>query len=318
METNGFTDFLKAVAPFIWCLNGVSISHTDLTINCDQIPVSWIGHQPTTNAFSFCFMLNSTVLHFKCTVCGPTLTYQINSMNLLPSRGFVMFGSEPCLNTFSSNFIEITPNSFNTFYFRLDQTYKLQTRDQNTCQLDGHKFDCVAKCFIDTIWQQCQCKPLLAAFYSLTEKCDRHFCAFNTSSDSCMTNKPINMSMCEERCKQMCLNTFISFSLRDAPIADNITSMRLRTDSFIYPIFSETWQIQPKQFLAQLGGNLSFWIGASFLALLHIVVSLVRVPFSYQRSSSSIIVTSGCWDCYLSINRYTAKIIFYNYFVNIN
>lgn len=36
-----------------------------------------------------------------------------------------------------------------------------------------------------------------------------------------------------------------------------------------------------KSFLGRLGGNLSFWIGASFLVLLHSLMLIMRMPLEF-------------------------------------
>ncbi len=207
-------------------------------------------------------------------------------MNLLPSIPFIIIGSDPILNAFTANFIATKPNTDSDVFFRVDQVFKLLMRDQNPCQMDGNKFDCITNCFIKAVWKECKCVPLAAVHYD-TPVYDKQFCVFNNNSDTCVSNMPFVINKCRNQCSQLCVNTFTSFTVMEIPTPTNTTSVRLLTDSFIYPIFFETLQMQPRQFLAQLGGNLSFWIGASFLALLHIVVSLVRVPFAYQNNKSA-------------------------------
>ncbi len=53
--------------------------------------------------------------------------------------------------------------------------------------------------------------------------------------------------------------------------------------SFVYPTFQEVPALTTKQFLAQLGGNLSLWLGSSFLVLVHMLVFLVRMTITYPK-----------------------------------
>ena len=62
-------------------------------------------------------------------------------------------------------------------------------------------------------------------------------------------------------------------------LVDNITMIDLFADPFTFSEYHEVLILEGRQLLSALGGNLSFWIGASMLALLHIVVFIARMPF---------------------------------------
>jgi len=52
--------------------------------------------------------------------------------------------------------------------------------------------------------------------------------------------------------------------------------------SFAYPKFQEVLEMDDKALLSSLGGSLSLWIGCSFMALIHVVVYCVRLPFAIR------------------------------------
>ena len=62
------------------------------------------------------------------------------------------------------------------------------------------------------------------------------------------------------------------------------TEVKIYPVSFLYPRMEEIEAMTAKQFLAQLGGNLSLWIGASFHVLVHMVLFIVTLPFSQTRT----------------------------------
>lgn len=101
---------------------------------------------------------------------------------------------------------------------------------------------------------------------------------------------------CSKVCTRNCEYKIYGYSVNNAPINEaNKTTVILLADPFVYPFYEEYLLIEARQFLGTLGGNLSFWFGASFLVLLHVLVFLIRIPIELvkNRPHKSTVISTG-------------------------
>lgn len=115
---------------------------------------------------------------------------------------------------------------------------------------------------------------------------------------------------CVKKCRKQCASRIYSVkqSKPKTPInLPNATLTTLYVDLFLYPYVYEVYQMDSRQFMSTLGGNLNFWLGASFLVLVHAFVFFIRVPFeiaftkivrhpfilSHNHQSQLVLVRSG-------------------------
>jgi len=57
---------------------------------------------------------------------------------------------------------------------------------------------------------------------------------------------------------------------------DNRTIAYFDIPSFVHPLFTEDLKMDFNGFLSALGGNFSLWVGASFIAVAHLVIFIIR------------------------------------------
>lgn len=158
------------------------------------------------------------------------------------------------------------------------------------------------------ITEHCGCEPIFSTFLTRIIT-DRKGCRPKlnpkeltipgfTKSEECrnITKSKLRLS-CDRLCKEPCERKIWGLSVKEYhdeilnSSGHNFTSLEIYIDSFIYPLFEEKYLTETKQFLSQLGGNLSLWIGASFLVLFHIGVFIAKLPVDYwqYRKNESLV-----------------------------
>lgn len=278
-------DFATKVGKLLWCsanftvtvLQGNSITEA---FNCDKMKVSWIGPQPEGFEENMCLSVNSELLSYNSvsiilefSIKHDEFYQKIFSSTKMP----IIFTSDPCMNYEAKKGISLTRNEATRVVFRIDGIYKSLNKEENPCSNET-VFECMIRCSTQAFIDHCHCLPIFSIFYATHKWPYQSLCAID--NEICNVSAG-TIRICRQSCKHRCVETILSMIVGKDGSLENETRLALLLDTFVHPAFMETYAITPRQFLAQLGGNLSFWIGANFLVILHIIVYIIRMPFSY-------------------------------------
>jgi len=85
-------------------------------------------------------------------------------------------------------------------------------------------------------------------------------------------------TICAKNCLRDCETRLLSLYAIPYEVVNNTgTILSVAVDPFLYPYVEEFELIDLRQYLGSLGGNLSLWLGASFIVLLHLVVFILKI-----------------------------------------
>lgn len=155
---------------------------------------------------------------------------------------------------------------------------------------------CRLKCRMSYLMKFCNCKPLsYHAFWELSNSpvCGHHVEILQNQSllginPECLivhrdTRPDKNCSLkCKKPCNYQVL-LYLTYNDKSTKkkykIVNSTTVISLSVDPFTFPLFEEFPLMTYKQFIAAIGGNLSFYLGISFIALIHIAVFLSQMCY---------------------------------------
>jgi len=103
-------------------------------------------------------------------------------------------------------------------------------------------------------------------------------CASALRASAKETNESCSF-LCYKNCETVLFSSTISPDESYASATNASTMIRLRCLKFVYQNVLEYKTMEEMQLITSLGGNLSLYLGASFLALIHICVFFVKLPF---------------------------------------
>lgn len=298
-----------------------TITH-DVNLPCIPHQVTWLGGSPFDNSAieKVCVKLGGDSFYYKIRDDHNLIT--LSPQNLLSDTGLnekvrrrlkvtVDFEADRVTTTMSQNLLEIlSTNQVVATTTVLGHFKSLSTR-HHECSSHLKYLDCRSLCRAEYIENNCGCwalswvdlfkshkhrqMPQLCPGIQEKEVPKLHYFHFQRNSPSCeqlFSSYDPDM-VCYKECYENCEQWILSFrySQFTEPIGDdNLTMIDLFVDPFSFPQFDVSLAFEGRAVLAALGGNLSFWIGASLLALLHVIVFICRMPF----------------DCY-SARRHSAK-----------
>lgn len=154
-------------------------------------------------------------------------------------------------------------------------------------------FDCVIGCQSELIEKYCNCSPIsslpLKSIPRTYSDCGEKS---NLKSDltidllRCQGSIPqFESEMClNELCPESCTNLLFSYSF--GPFKQNQyvnqTVLQLAVTKFSYPQIIEYFTTSFEDLIVRFAGNLSLWLGASFIALIHACVFLLKIPWEIR------------------------------------
>jgi hypothetical protein len=171
-------------------------------------------------------------------------------------------------------------------------------RCQSVAENRGIRVDCIYWCRAEFLARECHCTPLFSAMatkFAEAPKGEKN-CAENAeafdqiiylTNEKCRIGLTASMAAINETCSYRCYdncrvdlfstavttNESIRFALNVS------TVVQLSSLKFIFLNVVEYKTMDERQLITSLGGNLSLYLGASFLALIHILVFFVKLPF---------------------------------------
>lgn len=276
-------DLIKISGELICIFSKFTLKRLSRIYRCDRKEFNWAGMQPLYSQSDFMcvrvpseyftFYTSSELTTFKVDVpppfhLGPPVSISID------------LSGQPLISIRSRNILWLPIGLFMAAQIQISAEYKNLNRDESPCT--DKKFSlplCIIYCMQDLIRDWCKCAP----FPNLDNPIDTNLSECNV--DSFKLSKTINSSkchtlqldfpsaLCYSRCNRPCKYYVISFTY--VPMASseatNSTRANFFVDKYDYPVSEEFYLLGFKQFLGSLGGNLSLYLGASFVALFHTV-----------------------------------------------
>lgn len=162
---------------------------------------------------------------------------------------------------------------------------------------------CLMKCRSEFIKNACKCRPLSQAYLSMNEISLLPYCGnsiaaeekfvLRQSSDCLSVGMKFQPNQtCADRCLSPCQTLLYSVtsvwdetlrSLMDFETDDKSTVFGVSFDLFKYPVIEEIPLMTVKDFFTNLGGNLSLYLGVSFIVILHFFIFFMNVIFTEIR-----------------------------------
>lgn len=273
---------------------------------CGEGKVSWLGPAPFhPNMFDLiCMRMRNDFFLFSTNEDATQILADIDNLygNTDPIESteflFLNFG-----NSLHGEEV-IFPRSQNVFYAETRSKLNLNIMVQsvhrktktplNDCSTgrspDSCKFDCRNQLIVDT----CGCQPL-----SASDDGSRNLSICGTYEkdidlqefvrpieipgfDRCPEIREFQFpnNDCTKKCLVPCQSAVLTFQIIPRSDSNELpTHMRIYAETFSFPLMEEVSLYGVKELIAFLGGNLSFYLGANFLVLLHALLYWVQMPF---------------------------------------
>lgn len=247
---------------------------------CDQIETTWIGEQSTNPTASFiCYRLPQNYFEFSLAVDVTLISYEMP----------LSFRAESDADYAGIDFSEqitILPRVPNIFRFATGTQVIGQVSISAKFKMISHSYKpcssvtagtCVTECRNSFIakWCRCQTIPILYEKDSQLPECTPDLLD-DSANSKCLQIRSDHSPdpNCTLGCYKQCEFYSIIYTYVPGPnsISANLTQVNILVDPFSYTLFEEMFSITTKQFLGFLGGNLSLYLGASFIVLFHAVV----------------------------------------------
>lgn len=281
----------KKLGALLWCLSELKVNKFNSTFewtlydHCLESQIAWFGVSPFANHIESCMTLAKESLSF--TTFHWNLKIQIQIVDLLPPKFpqlAIHLSPDPVMSYELPDVLLVEYGRSHAINVKLIGEYHSLTTKENACMTQDSLINCYLNCRIEYFQQSCSCIPAFATFipsysYNVDQSCEglnQSALCFNRTDRAIAYNKCIKGN-CYQPCKIQ-LNS-VTVATKDNHDTANTTNIQLVAKVMAYPIFQEMYSFGARQFLAQLGGNLSLWLGASFLVLLHILVSAAKMVY---------------------------------------
>lgn len=182
----------------------------------------------------------------------------------------------------TQNVLQIPVGNWTRVGLSIDGHYK-NIYKRYVCARTTPFTDCYGYCLADYLLNLCNCWPVswmglprTRAHQIKAEECD--YGSRNGTTSACylaLANKTAALSTCQLTCTEKCEFDIIGLKQKNVAVQDS-TVVSLFDQSHILLTFEEFLAISDKQFISYLGGSLSIYIGASFIALLHAIVFILK------------------------------------------
>lgn len=286
------SEVIRHVGAAVWQEMNFSIATSRDAFNFSPVQfslmkhVSWLGQTEIPNYLQTCVAIPSNIMLFH-----DRLSYvkvQLDGKRLYgngdSSFVFIYFGPDRFPFVFSENVFHVEKLKILFATIRKTEIYSSRPSALQDCSDDNSELECRLKCQAAYTYRRCACRPSFSAFLSQLNALK--FCNFTEISKrnaACSYNVFMeSVKHCGTQCLTICRRKLYTVD-REYRGETDLVDLRFSCDSFIYPEFREVEAISFKQLLSQLGGNLSLWMGASFIALLHGCMFVIELPFLFVK-----------------------------------
>lgn len=225
-----------------------------------------------------------------------TAIYQADDSDIYSREGFfqsyVDFAGERLKNIASLNVLTLLANMTTNAKVEMIGHYKnFHHPDNPKCTKAFAYGDCSGYCIFRNTYRHCECWPSswnrLIRWENQTKisTCSLETYVAEKKFTPCaqlIASRAEEISQCQQaRCKPRCDYTLLHFETSVEPNADGVTFARISPRGFIYHEVEEFLSMDLRAFFSALGGSLSLYIGASFIAIIHVVTYILRNAYQY-------------------------------------
>lgn len=274
---------------------------------CSAAKISWLGpapFNPNTNDL-LCMGIDKSFFSFSTIEDVTTIMVDLKKLyteEALKPDGWVYldFAGEPVFFPRSQNVFYAEIGSQINVNIQLQGIHKKVKTPINDCSMIPEE-NCLFQCRNRYIQKYCGCNPLLDTEdnkNSCIPMCGTYKGPLNQTDsrqvpgfERCLIIREASfppLPDCDSNCKQeLCESFVLTFILTPRSRFDDSklpTYMRFYAETFQFPLMEEVSLYGAKELIGFLGGNLSFYLGANFLVLLHTILYWIQAPFWHKHS----------------------------------
>lgn len=298
---------------------------------CSLEAMTWLGYPPMSDPISemVCLKAHRVLpMFFEFQSTAEYSVVSIHSANLYRKKyanilsAYIDFSGSIAKTHMSQNVVDFPLNKRSSIVATVQMIghFRQMSTARFSCSPTGLFSMCQVSCRIEFIKTTCNCTPVSAALFretndksacsnldystlvSIVKKNGHNFLPYaNFKLPNCdkFTKTENPGTTCAKSCLRDCETRLLSlYALPKEVDNNNATQLTVSVDPFLYPFVEEFELIDFRQFLGSLGGNLSLWLGASFIVLVHLVVFMLKIliqqsVIAVKRRSNSIAAGSN-------------------------
>lgn len=273
--TDNCETILRRIAVVYW-------SHLNLTLSTNRDKerqtlkpqfITWLGASTESEKYQACFLVDPDILKFRGR--SSRIFISFDHSKLLKGSVFLSFylGPSPFVGLEAENVFYPQLGRQSYLSIRHVGHYITKSTSESPCFEGGTSFsECLLTFWTQMINESYQCSPMSSALIDVQ---NLPFCDYRNLTNERNMSLPLLNDKCLQPCDRHMYTVDKDLSLNDL----NCSFLNVNLASFIYPQFQEHLAMDFQILLGRLGGNLSLWLGASFLVLLHSFVFFLRLPF---------------------------------------
>lgn len=299
---------MRIVPAAMWCLMGLQVNHgirDDMITmhNCAEELVSWFGYVSTGFNIKLCTKIRPEMGVYQNSESFEATAITLKVRNVFVDNYgtdlYLHVGPDIVMHPQMENVVLMTLMEWKWVYIKVLGFYKSQASPKEPCSDQVSTINCFFRAATEFVLQNCGCVPLFSSFLDRKFRnlsCDEVNGTDHTSKVWCGNSKAQVLRTLKTNCQLPCARKVYNFETAVFPtsnITDGTSALVLAVNSYVYPQFEEVSSTSTKQFLAQLGGNLSLWLGASFLVLVHMLVFFIQIPFQPNMTTNRMLIAKS-------------------------
>lgn len=295
-------EIIMPIGSLTWALMNLLVTKTTLgeerkMETAEQI--SWFGIKPWGTSGSndqICLQFGPALLNFAS--IDDDLAISFEEESIFPIIGthrnnhiYIFLDGDPVQTPEYQNVIRAQENYNTHVTVQISGVFK----PTGSCT-QVTRAECLINCRAAYIRQFCGCEPLFAIFVpkdttdpqlnSCVQPTSEFLVPNDNTSVECKSLQHLTRQYCRLNCEKPCQKHIYTSMIEKEPIdrvafPNQTVRVVLEFDCFMYPIYEQILQMSGRTLLAQLGGNLSLWLGASFLVLLHMGIYMTQVAIKF-------------------------------------
>lgn len=285
-----FQSIVKEIAMAHWSLMNLTVINEPISKSTEinhQKPksfVTWLGAALDDHIQS-CFEIDEDILKFYDRTSRVIVTFSHGKVFIDQVKLAFYLGPSPLVGLEAENLFFPPIGYQQSLSIRQVGHYLTKPNNEMKCSLEGISFSaCQFHSFTQALNNRYNCSPMISSFLNVPPL---PLCQHNRLTDywSHANRRPIKSYECLKSCERrlFIVDNYIQSN------SQNRTELKIDLASFVYPQFDEHLAMDFPIFLSRLGGNLSLWLGSSFIVLLHSAIFFIRIPFE---SNSKLIDNS--------------------------
>lgn len=286
--------FIKLLGASLWAQMNLSV-----VLNVDYVPgnqtdcispefTSFLGrspieYYPLNQRSMICNKLPAETRSFMSRLTNLEVSFDSSNIDKSNISFLMIVGTTFFPSSSAENWMLGIYEYSNVFNTIRTGTFQSISRPERLCEVQKRPLSTsILTCFQSKIQNKFGCDPLFSSF--LGNKLEK-LCDLNVLNSTYMEQHRIrSIRECRLESRLPCERQIFTFTNTEKSSTPNRSSLKLFIETATYPFFEEVPSLSFRQFLGQLGGSLSLWIGGSFLVLLHLVVFLFQLPSEYHKT----------------------------------